>query len=89
MERNAKLALLDDLRAITAAAGSAIMRVYDSEFVVELKDDQSPLTEADRAAHELIVAALRGLEPALPILSEESAVEELVDRLIKGLHTVL
>lgn len=81
MERKTKQALLDELRTIAAAAGNAVMRVYDSEFVVEFKDDQSPLTEADRAAHELIVAALTELEPALPILSEESTDEELEDRL--------
>jgi 3'(2'), 5'-bisphosphate nucleotidase len=81
MEQNPKPALLDDLRTVAAAAGNAIMRVYDSEFDVEFKDDRSPLTEADRASHELIVEALSALEPALPILSEESAPEELKNRL--------
>jgi 3'(2'), 5'-bisphosphate nucleotidase len=56
------------------------MDVYGSEFAVEFKDDKSPLTEADRRAHEVIVAGLEALDPALPILSEESASEELVDR---------
>ena len=73
-------ALLEDVRKIAATAGEAIMDVYGSEFAVEFKDDQSPLTEADRRAHEVIVAGLQSLEPTLPILSEESAAEELVDR---------
>ncbi len=81
MERNAKRALLDELRTIAGTAGKAIMRIYTSEFAVEFKDDQSPLTEADRASHELIIAALGTLQPALPVLSEESAPAELIDRL--------
>jgi len=81
MEPNAKRTMLDELRTIAAAAGDAIMRIYDSEFTVELKDDRSPLTEADRASHALIVAGLSSLQPVLPVLSEESAPEELRDRL--------
>ena len=66
-------ALLGDVNAIAKDAGAAILEVYrrdDPE--VTYKDDQSPLTEADRASHQQIVAALGGLEPSLPVLSEES-----------------
>ncbi|MFL2546317.1 MAG: 3'(2'),5'-bisphosphate nucleotidase CysQ [Candidatus Rariloculaceae bacterium] len=73
-------AILGEVRAIAAAAGEAIMGVYGSEFSVEFKDDKSPLTEADRRAHNVIVAGLSALEPALPILSEESATEDLEGR---------
>lgn len=45
------------------------MRVYDSEFEVELKGDLSPLTEADRASHELIDQELKKF--GYPIMSEE------------------
>jgi 3'(2'), 5'-bisphosphate nucleotidase len=51
------------------AAGQAILDVYESDFAVEHKDDRSPLTQADRRAHEIIVAALA--ETGLPVLSEE------------------
>ena len=54
-------------------AGAAIMRIYVEDFSVEHKDDQSPLTAADMAAHHLIVAGLNQLTPAIPVLSEESA----------------
>ncbi len=81
MERNSKQDLLDELRAIAADAGDAIMRVYEREFDVEFKDDQSPLTEADRASHDRIVTGLSSLRPSLPILSEESAPDEIEDRL--------
>lgn len=58
---------------IAARAAQAILDVYESDFAVASKDDRSPLTEADLAAHRLIVAALRELTPDLPVLSEESA----------------
>jgi 3'(2'), 5'-bisphosphate nucleotidase len=58
---------------IAERAAAAILDVYQSDFAVEHKDDRSPLTAADLAAHRLIVAALRELTPDLPVLSEESA----------------
>lgn len=54
------------------AAGKAIMKVYAKDFEVYQKNDDSPLTEADLAAHRVIVDALDKLTPELPILSEES-----------------
>ncbi|MEO5627221.1 MAG: 3'(2'),5'-bisphosphate nucleotidase CysQ [Dokdonella sp.] len=58
---------------IATRAAAAIMQVYSSDFAVEQKDDRSPLTAADLAAHRIIVAGLEALTPALPVLSEESA----------------
>ena len=58
--------------AIQAAlsAGEEILKVYTSaDFGVEMKADNSPLTLADKAGHEAIVAILK--ETGLPILSEE------------------
>lgn len=52
-------------------AGREIMRVYATDFGVERKADDSPLTEADKAAHAAIVAVLREKFPDIPILSEE------------------
>ena len=57
---------------IARRAGAAIMEVYRRGFDVETKADGSPLTQADRRAHELITAGLAELTPALPVLSEES-----------------
>ena len=54
-------------------AGAAIMRVYVRDFDVEFKDDASPLTAADMAAHHLISDALARIAPQWPLLSEESA----------------
>ncbi len=63
--------LLDQIDQIARDAGRAIMTIYGREFSVEEKADKSPLTEADAAAHRLIVSRLQALTPAMPILSEE------------------
>ena len=47
------------------------MEIYDGDHGVEYKDDKSPLTAADKAAHDVIVAGLRELTPDIPVLSEE------------------
>lgn len=58
---------------IAHVAGVKIMEIYASEFAITHKDDNTPLTEADLAAHNSIVKGLKALTPQLPILSEESA----------------
>ncbi len=60
------------------AAGAGILDVYGRGFDVELKDDRSPLTEADRRAHLAIVAALA--RTGLPVLSEEGKAVPVVER---------
>lgn len=64
--------LLPDLVRIARAAGAAILQVYGTAFAVQTKDDHSPLTEADLAAHRLIERELAALTPDIPRLSEES-----------------
>lgn len=62
--------LLQIARAAALEAGAAIMQVYTSgAFDVSTKSDDSPLTKADRAAHEVISRDLA--ISGLPILSEE------------------
>ncbi len=58
---------------IARLAGEHIMAVYTQDFSVIEKADASPLTQADLAAHDCIVALLPGLDASIPILSEESA----------------
>lgn len=65
--------LLNDVHSIALKAGEAIMSVYARDFSIEEKDDKSPLTEADKAAHEVIVAGLNALPEGIPVLSEEDA----------------
>ncbi|SFP94807.1 3'(2'),5'-bisphosphate nucleotidase CysQ [Hydrogenimonas thermophila] len=55
---------------IALKAGSAVMQIYRKDFTVEYKDDKSPLTEADKTAHKIIVDGLSKISP-FPTLSEE------------------
>ena len=55
------------------AAGREVLAIYQRDFTVETKADDSPLTEADMAAHHALVALLGDLTPEVPVLSEESA----------------
>lgn len=60
-----------EIVAIAQRAGDAIMKIYDSDFSIKYKDDNSPLSEADTKAHEIIVDGLKCLKIIFPILSEE------------------
>jgi 3'(2'), 5'-bisphosphate nucleotidase len=77
-------ALRGPVLALAREAGRAIMAVYRDAFEVTRKDDRSPLTQADLAAHRILVDGLRQLEPACPVLSEESTPEEVAGR--RGWH---
>lgn len=60
-------------------AGKAILDIYESgDFGIEMKSDDSPLTLADKAAHEIIMEAL--LQTEEPILSEEGKNIDYKDR---------
>ncbi|MDI5921008.1 3'(2'),5'-bisphosphate nucleotidase CysQ [Halomonas sp. LR5S13] len=63
--------LLDRIHNIALDAGQAIMSVYARDFSIEEKADKSPLTEADKAAHDVIVKGLHALPVEIPVLSEE------------------
>lgn len=65
---------MEALIDLAQRAGSAIMQVYGTDFSVQEKADNSPLTEADMAAHHLIVSELERRTPDIPVLSEESAI---------------
>lgn len=73
-------ALVESVAQIAARAGKAILEVYATDFDVDAKDDASPLTQADMAAHRSIVRDLRELTPEVPILSEEGGLPEFGER---------
>jgi len=66
---------VQDIVALSKQAGEAIMEIYQKDFEVEFKADESPLTEADKAAHHIIEAGLLALDQQngtqIPVLSEE------------------
>ena len=65
--------LLNEIIALAEQAGEKILEIYETDYAIEHKEDETPLTEADMAAHHFIEAGLQALTPDIPILSEESA----------------
>lgn len=63
--------MVEQVVAVAESAAARVMEVYAGEFAAVAKGDGSPVTAADRAAHETIASGLRALSPAFPILSEE------------------
>ena len=74
--------LITALRALAADASRCILDLYAivGDVAVSQKSDASPVTEADHASHRLICQALQSLTPNIPILSEESTLEQLIGR---------
>jgi len=67
---------LKDIKTIAKVAGDEIMKIYQRDFEIEYKEDNSPLTEADIKANEIICNSLFSLYPDIPILSEENSIVE-------------
>lgn len=65
--------LLNQIVQIAQQAGDKILSVYNADMEIEYKDNDSPLTKADRLAHDYIFNALNELSEKFPILSEEGA----------------
>jgi 3'(2'), 5'-bisphosphate nucleotidase len=63
--------LLDQLAEAAREAGEAIVAIVRRGFEIEAKSDSSPVTEADRAAELIILAALAKAAPGVPVIAEE------------------
>lgn len=70
--------LIETAISASLAAGSEIIDVYQQPIAVEIKDDKSPLTLADKKSHAQIAAALQ--KTGLPVLSEEGKQMEYSQR---------
>lgn len=68
------LASLNRISAIAQRAGAAAMRYYGRLTAISIKENTSPVTAADRAAHDVIVRALHDWDRTIPIISEESTI---------------
>lgn len=81
MQRDSHMELMIGL---ALDGGAAIDAIYATDFDVELKGDDSPVTQADKDAEAIITAGLQKAQPDIPILAEEAASEgnipELGDR---------
>ena len=63
---------LERLKETAREAGEAILAVYGTGFTVDVKEDKSPLTEADRRSNDVILAALEKHFAGIPVISEET-----------------
>jgi 3'(2'), 5'-bisphosphate nucleotidase len=65
--------LTEKVIPIALEAGKKIMEIYETnDFSVEYKEDDSPLTIADKASNDILNARLSALTPDIPIISEEN-----------------
>jgi len=62
---------VEALLVLVEQAGKAIMEIYSQDFEVQTKGDDTPLTQADLAAHRILESGLQKLTPDLPVFSEE------------------
>lgn len=65
-------AAINKLLEIARIAGDATMEIYNSDFEIYSKKDESPVTEADRKAEAIILPILKELAPDVPIVAEEA-----------------
>ena len=63
---------IDDIINIAVKAGDVIMDIYKKDFNVVYKNDNSPLTEADKKSNAVICSRLKETYPEIPIISEEN-----------------
>ena len=63
------------MRRLALEAGDAVMEIYkSSDFDVNVKSDNSPVTAADEAADHLISVGLRAAFPDVALITEEQSV---------------
>ena len=65
--------LLAELTPLIREAGALVMRIYATDFQVEIKGDESPVTLADQCAEKVIFEGLRRIAPGIPVVGEEAA----------------
>lgn len=70
----------DRIADIARQAGEVILEVYRQPFPVDFKPDDSPVTDADRRANEVILRSLRDAYPDIPWISEESKATPFAER---------
>ena len=63
--------ILPDVIKVADEASERVLHIYQSDFKVSYKADDSPITAADTAAHDIISHGLRAISRDIPILSEE------------------
>lgn len=72
--------LMHEVVKLALLAGNAILPYWRADVAVQSKADDSPVTAADLAAHQVIVDGLQALAPQIPVLSEEDCNIPLAER---------
>lgn len=73
--------LIPQVIELARKAGQCILSIYQNkDYTAYTKEDDTPVTTADYAAHKMIVQGLSELTPNIPILSEEDADIDLAER---------
>lgn len=72
--------IIPQLMDVCKEAGSKMMALWNTEHIeINLKDDDSPVTQADRLSHDLISSELSTLTPDIPVVSEEHVYNHTAD----------
>ncbi len=72
--------LAEQLLSTVQSAGRLEMQIYEQDFLVERKNDNSPVTKADRLAEAVIVETLTRIFPDIPVIAEEAASDGNIPR---------
>ncbi|WP_449430278.1 3'(2'),5'-bisphosphate nucleotidase CysQ [Pseudomonas putida] len=72
--------LMLEVVKLARLAGEAILPFWRADVAVTNKADDSPVTAADLAAHQVIAEGLKALAPDIPVLSEEDCNIALAER---------
>ena len=68
--------LAHELINISKKSALEIMKIYDTNFEIDYKKDNSPVTEADRISEDIILHEISKIEPGVDLISEEKYFEE-------------
>ena len=71
---------MHDALSVARQAGQRILSIYESQYEVHEKSDNTPVTTADIESSRLIESGLQALNPAFPVLSEESDAQPYIER---------
>lgn len=74
------VSIVGQIADIAVLAGNEILRFYHSDYSVRNKSNNSPVTEADIAANDIILSGLADMTPWVPIVSEETAIPDYAER---------
>ena len=64
--------IVSTLRDISDQASKKILEIYNSNFKINIKNDNSPLTDADTESNRIICSRLSREFPRIPVISEEN-----------------